>query len=342
MSLIVTSDVHFSEQPLADYRWGLLPFLEEQAKQYKPKGVLILGDLTEGKDKHSSMVVNRLVDGMVAIAKRAPLIILKANHDYLDEEWPFFRFLDREELNIKFVAQPETMTMDGRRVLLLPHTRNYEDDWAEFKWNEYDLIFCHQTFDGAKAENGQELRGIPPAVFKGFIGQVWSGDIHVPQQVNKNVGYVGAPYRVHFGDKYEPRVLMLGTTPQNKPQQQDLEFPCLWRHVFDVSALKELQVRVHSDTKAGDQVKVRVHLRKSEFAIWPAMRKEMVEYIEKAKLVLCGMEIKVKQERQRITSKDAGVGNLVKPMDILNEYADERDLNKTIRKLGRGYLEAAL
>lgn len=342
MSLLVTSDIHLNDAPLDEYRWGLLPWLAKEARAMKPEAVLILGDLTVAKDKHAAMLVNRLVDGMVDIAREAELIILKANHDYYDEEWPFFRFLDNESLNIRFVSKPLSLKLDKRDVLLLPHTRDHEKDWAEFTWDDYDLIFCHQTFDGAKAENGTELRGIPPDTFKGFRGQVWSGDIHVPQQVNKIVGYVGSPYRVHFGDKYEPRVLMLGLTRDSKPQQQDLEYPCLYRHVFDVATLAELEKAIKKEAKEGDQVKVRVQLRKSEFPAWPALRKEMVELVEAKKLVLCGMEPKVVAERQRITSRDVGVSKLSKPMEIFDEYADERDLGKGMRSVGKSYLKEAM
>ena len=342
---LVTSDIHLSDDPLTEYRWGLLPWLQSTAKRYDCGTVLLLGDLTVAKDKHAAMLVNRLAEGLMDLARQVDVVILKANHDYLDEEWPFFRFLGRKELNIHFIVKPTEMKLDGRSCLLLPHTRDYEEAWDGFDFDDYDVIFCHQTFDGAIGDNGFKLEGgIPPSVFKGIHGKAFSGDVHTQQKLSKTLEYVGAPYHVNFGDKYEPRVLMLGTTRDGRLQQQDCVYDCLYRHMLDIESVEDL-VKQRKQYRDGDQMKVRVHLKKSDFAAWPRIRKEIVDYIAAHNwLLVGGIELKAKPESKRITSRDVGVSSskLLKPMDVFKEYADERALKGAIRSTGKKFLEDVL
>ena len=44
--------------------------------------------------------------------------------------------------------------------------------------------------------------GVNPGILKGFKGYCWSGDIHVPQKVSKNIQYIGAPTHIRFGDSF--------------------------------------------------------------------------------------------------------------------------------------------
>jgi DNA repair exonuclease SbcCD nuclease subunit len=341
MSLLLTSDVHFSDAPLAAYRWELLPWLAKEAQRRKVDAVAILGDLTDAKDRHPAPLVNKLVDGMAEIAKHAKLILLKANHDYIDEEWPFFRFL-RNMPNVKFVVERSVLGIGGaHRALFLPHTRTPEEDWRGMVLDQYDIVFCHQTFDGAKSENGMELRGTPPGIFQelGFKGKVWSGDIHVPQKVNKQIEYVGSPYRVHFGDSYDPRVILL----DNDLRPSELTLDTLFRHTFDISSLDDLKA-LAKDATSGDQVKIRVALRRSQFPAWPELRRDIMAYAAKRDWVVCGLEPKIKPEQQRVTSRDVGVASktLTDPKAVLDEYCQENAVEKGLRVIGTKLLEKVL
>ena len=331
MTSLITADLHLTDSPRDEYRWNLFPWMREQVKKHKVQQVFLLGDLTDAKDRHSSRLVNRFVKEVAELSRLCPVIAIKGNHDFVDENNPFFHFLS-EIQNVTFFVKPSALDDD---FLLLPHTKNYQEDWH--KWEGFThqgckYILCHQTFDGAKAENGQELRGIPPSFFKSFKGQVYSGDIHVPQKVSRNIEYVGAPYRVHFGDSFRPRVLLL-----RKGEAQDLHFPGKSRELLVGRNLRDLQ---QADLAVGTQVKMRMLLKRSEYPEWPKLRKEIAALAKERQWEVCGVEVKALASKDRKLDEDEMVRQ-IEPSDTLRLYAETKKLSKAMRATGLEILKEA-
>jgi len=330
MSGIVTSDIHFTDNPNDEYRWGLLPWLAEQAKEHNTTWIAILGDLTVAKDRHSARLVNRFCDGIEALTKYSRVIILKANHDYVDEDSPFFGFLRHMTGKVVYVDKP----YEWSDYLFLPHTRSWERDWKPYlnSWNNYDIIFTHQTYDGALAENGQTLRGIPPSIFKGYKGQVISGDVHVPQRLSSKLLYVGAPYRIKYGDDFIPRILLVrkrGTV------LFDLQFKTVSRELAVIRKLSELQV---CDYKPNDQLKVRVRLKRSEFPEGPELRRQIKRLAKKRGWALRG--ITISQIKSKTSTIDTEI-QMTDPSDAVLDHVKRKKLNKDMADIGLKLLEEA-
>ena len=333
MTSLITSDLHLTDQPRDEYRWGLFPWLLEQVEKYNVRNVFLLGDLTDAKDRHNARLVNRLAEGVSKIAAKCSVDIIPGNHDAVDMNHPFFAFLD-EIPRVSFYQKPGSA--NGGEFLLLPHTKNYAEDWSDWKrwvFPTTKYILCHQTFDGAKAENGQELSGIPPSFFKAFKGQVYSGDVHVPQKVSKNTEYVGAPYRIHFGDAFEPRVLLL-----RKDGARDLHFPTCTRELLVARTMRDLQ---KSDVPLGTQVKVRVLLKRSEYPEWPKLRKDVQALARERGWDLCGgLELVALKSTDREVERAETKGTS-SPEDALANYADAKKLPKELRGVGLELLKEA-
>lgn len=213
MSVLITSDLHFSSTPRDSYRFRIFDELGTLVKSRNILHLYVLGDLTESKDNHSAELVNRIVDGFVRLSNKVPITIIRGNHDGIDPESSFFRFLRHFE-SISWVNSPtpaQFSSLDLKEelnCLFLPHSSNYVEDWKKFDLKSYDLILAHNTFRGAKLESGFEPKGaIPTSIFHPDT-IVISGDIHTPQSVGP-VRYVGAPYTIDFGDEYDPRVLVI-------------------------------------------------------------------------------------------------------------------------------------
>lgn len=326
MNALITSDLHLTDSPRDEYRWPLFPWLLEMVTKHTVRNVFLLGDLTDAKDRHSARLVNRFTDEVGKIASKCSVDIIPGNHDAIDMNYPFFEFL-KEIPRVSFHRVPATVF--GTEYLLLPHTKNYAEDWADWKrWvsPSTKYILCHQTFDGAKAENGQELKGIPPSFFKTFKGQIYSGDIHVPQRVSRNIEYVGAPYRVHFGDAFTPRVLLL----QGK-EAIDLHPPIRGRELVTIRGMRDLR---KAEVARGDQLKVRVLLRRDEYPDWPALRKEIAALAKEREWELCGVELKALQSPTRWEEREGEAIRSRLPADTLAEYASKKKLPKDLREAG--------
>ena len=338
MTALITSDLHLTDASRDEYRWGLFPWIREQIAKYNVDEVFVCGDLTDAKDRHSSLLVNRFVDEFSSLAKIAKVYLIRGNHDYISEQYPFFMFMRMlagwsTENGLDFIREPTKIKTKNGNVLMLPNTKNYEEEWSGISLAACDYILCHQTFDGAKAENGQALNGIPPLFFKGFKGQVISGDVHVPQRISKNIEYVGAPYRVHFGDSFTPRVLLLRSGVAS-----DLYFPTRSRELLECRTLRDVQRHNYPD---GTQVKVRASLRRSEYPEWPKLRREIAALAKERDWDLCGgIELVALKSKDRDVEREDAVSSR-SPEDALAVYADAKKLSKDVRAAGVELLKEA-
>src|SRR5690242_16678391 len=105
---LIVSDLHHVESPSCEYRWSLWPWLAKTIQEERVKTLLVLGDLTDRKDNHSSELVNRIVRVIRDLQRDCPgirIIILTGNHDWLKGGEEYFRFLNHLD-NVTFVTRP--------------------------------------------------------------------------------------------------------------------------------------------------------------------------------------------------------------------------------------------
>lgn len=248
----------------------------EIAQKRKPDGIAILGDLTEGKDRHSAWLVNRVVHHLDALASIAPLMVMMGNHDYHNEGHPFFEFISKVR-NIAWVGRvsthqqlPKKMAEAFDGCLFLPHTRTYEKDWGAVQMKGRRFIFAHNAFHGASSGFGHTVEGIPVSVFP-KDARVIAGDIHVPQTLGP-VTYVGAPYTVDFGDDYKPRLLSLA--PDGGQHSISVgSFP--QKRLVAIERPSDLIAQTKS-FNPGDILKVRVTV--DDMSTWSQTHKKIVDW----------------------------------------------------------------
>jgi hypothetical protein len=224
ISYLITSDLHLSPSPLHEHRWDIFSVLVKAVQEGNIRYVIIAGDLTDRKLDHPASFVNRLVDKVAWLSNELPdtgrqLIILKGNHDYhVDDEQPFFRFL-RHLPRVRFINIPQFIDPN---VYAIPHTRDMQQLGEAVGEGTvgYPLCVLHHTFTGAEFESG--VRATEDASVDDEIrtDSVYvSGDVHVPQTIRVGSGhvtYVGAPYHIRFGDRFNPRLLR-ATITRGKP-----------------------------------------------------------------------------------------------------------------------------
>lgn len=274
--ILITSDLHLTDHSHEDYRHRLIASLPSLIKSERADALLILGDLTEEKDRHRAQLVNRIVDHLCACASLVPVINLMGNHDYANEGHPFFEFIGRLK-GVHWIGRvTDGFTLPGilsdyfRHCIFLPHTRQHERDWQDIKWKPFEVAFAHNTFTGATTPTGKILEGIKLRSIPSSI-KVIAGDVHTPQSWD-NLTYIGAPYSVDFGDNYRSRMCVLDTDSlkltdvdtSREPQKMDvvstLDNPNgFWE---DLKALR-----------AGDVVRCQVEVE--DMAKWHSTREQV-------------------------------------------------------------------
>ena len=212
MTTLITGDLHWSHRTIDSYRNGIVDRLIRVAKEQHVNRFIVLGDLTEAKDRHASELVNSVAERIAKLAEFAPVIILSGNHDGTKASSPFFHFL-RFQPNVEFISTPTIMRLSGLdRCCFLPYTRAHEKEWKGILNKDIAWFFAHQSFAGADYGNGFVGKSGPSLRLFPEGSHVISGDIHNPQTYTderRKLTYVGSPYTVDFGDEWEPRVLIL-------------------------------------------------------------------------------------------------------------------------------------
>lgn len=294
MRVLVTADLHLTNRPLDNYRWEFFQWLREQ----RFETLVILGDLVDDKDFHCSTFVNRVVEELVTLTEAGHEVhLLMGNHDYSCPESPFFEFI-KHYPGCYYHATPQIWELGNMRWAFYPHSREperYQADMCRGEDVGVDFTLCHQMFRGAVSERGKRLDGWQPGSLVG-AGKIFAGDVHVPQVVGQ-VEYVGAPYPIHFGDDYEPHVVLVNSEGRTWSY---LEPPHLQKIVLEVN--DPSQIEFAANWRAGDQVKVVLKIGRSDFGRWEHYRKQVRRICERNELVLCGIELK-ERVRVRLTTQ---------------------------------------
>lgn len=182
--------------------------------------MIIAGDLTEEKDRHSARLVNRIVDELRELADICPVVIDQGNHDYKEEGHAFFEFT-RHLKRVQWISKPTEYT---KGMLILPHSNDPARDWENIELANYPMIICHQTFNGANVGFGRGLEGVDPDILP-KKSTTFCGDIHVPQEFGKKLVYIGAPYHVDFGDDFKSRMIWVQDNPRNWVSVDTSQYP---------------------------------------------------------------------------------------------------------------------
>lgn len=324
MIWLFTSDIHLSDRPKDEYRFGLFPWLYKQQRKFEPEATFILGDITENKDKHSSTLVNRTIEGLMLL--KPPVYILRGNHDGNDPNCPFFKFLSQIP-GLHFVQKVKHIPFLG--VTMIPHCRTQAElDAICGMAIHCKALLLHNTFEGAIAESGARLSGLRAshAAFTQVAG-VWAGDVHKPQRVGP-VTYVGSPYHVRFGDNYNPRVMLI----ENLKHVGDLHYPAPRKWSLTITDPQD--ILNHEKIKAGDQIKVTVELTREELVEWPNVRKAVLNACRDRQLEVYGIDLEPPKPPKRSDVRHIKDKQL-DHMQVFEAYCKQEGLPSAVQTAGR-------
>lgn len=338
--MLLISDLHFTDKVQDEYRWDVFDFVRDYYGKTEDKNLIIMGDLTDSKDHHSAVLVNRIVymiRQMVEIGME--VFILKGNHDYIDPDQPFFEFLEQIEY-VRFIKHPSCILIQGEKCLFLPHTRNPIDEWETDiqigRWaKECNLVFMHQSVIGSVTSNGYLMEeGLRQSYFKRFNGTVFSGDIHLPQKCGP-VTYVGSPYSIRFNDHFDGRAIALTTHESRTDTGRSVKNSRLWanemftklgqRRTINIEKLKDLK---KSDARPGDQVKVVLTVKKDK--VITRMRVE--DACKELGFELCSFVV-IQREKYPLRKKEK-TSTAKTPGEVVRNFGVKQGLNKAHIKTG--------
>jgi DNA repair exonuclease SbcCD nuclease subunit len=193
MKILWSGDPHGKLSSLGTFQKYLAIMLELQESR-KPEMVVIAGDLFDGHAIIRSEIMGEWAKYLTA--SKVPHILLVGNHDQIAPGAPVHAMLALKKY-AKVVDGPYRLD----NLLFFPYVRTQEE-FAKMMsyWDGDEILFCHNTFDGAKYENGFY---VPDAFSVELVKQlklVVCGHIHSEQNF-ANIWYPGSPYSLTFADE---------------------------------------------------------------------------------------------------------------------------------------------
>lgn len=341
---IQASDLHLTSKPQDEYRWDCFRFIADRAEQFDAEEILVSGDLGDGKDKHPAVFVDRLVGEITKLADRWRFSIVMGNHDYMDANTPFFRFLSNMP-NVRFFDKPGPATVAGMRCLMIPHARDWHPN-TEWRRNTpfipegqpYDYLIAHQTFKGAIASNGDRMDGPALSIVskeRTAGAPVLSGDIHVPQRVG-NVTYVGSPHPVCFGDDFEPRILFV----QKDGIESIPNCAAMGKHMVKLEVHGgEMGVWDTQRIFEGDQVKVQLKIDRASLLDLSVFQDRIKRKLDEIRAVHFGTDVQVvdnTSSRRRLS--DLGKDDVSSPEKVFEAFCKHKKVPAAFKAAARKYL----
>ena len=324
--MLFISDLHLTDRKDDSYRFDLFPFLEKQIEKYQVKELFILGDVTDFKDKHSSILVNNITNAIVRLSSACAVHILAGNHDYSVEGKPFLEFLNHLP-NVHFYIEPAKVG----RYWFLPACSCPEKTWEKLplEVNDYDYLFFHDAVIGSKASDFYEMEhGLSPDYFKTRIPKevrVLAGDIHIAQKVGV-VEYIGSPYRIRLGDSFDPRVLLL-----RDGKDIDLKPNLLSKSTAVITDIDDLDAL---ETKPGDQIKVRFKIDKATLPHWSDIKTEISDRCLKLGLDLKATELQVTKRRKTLKKGNKTIDLKGSDKQLVNSHCELENLDGMTKDIG--------
>lgn len=316
--MILTADLHLTDKTEDEYRWKVFDHLYE----HSDGEIFILGDLADRADRHSSILVNRLIGALTELTRGGSRVtILLGNHDMPLKGEPYWSFLNY----IKDVSFITTPTADAD-LLLLPYSANPIEEWKGIPFHLYRAAFMHQTVDGVDVGRGRTLQNPNMIVFPPNI-TVYSGDIHIPQTLD-NVTYVSAPHNVRFGDVHRCRLLVLDEDYKIK---REVTLRRVQKRVIEISSIEQLKAL---RTAPGDQARIRFTLPASSMEQWPIEQQAISEWAQEQGVQLASVEaiIETSPDRDSKFSFDAD------PKQVLEGYCKVEGIGADLLDVGLEFL----
>lgn len=350
-SALVVADTHLNAKPRDAYRWRVWDAISETAEERACENIFILGDLTHDKDFHSAHVVNGITDQIADLARLYTVHILRGNHDGIDPDEPYWRFLDHIQ-NVHYYKEPAkvSITCDQQvvDVLMLPHVANAAEaaaQWERFSGkSNWDCAMTHITVEGAHPDIGDRpMPGIPASQIQKLLGEhkrpIYSGDVHTRQTV-AGVQYVGAPYHINFGDEYQGGCLVLMGDGKGKGEYIDFDdFPR--RRKFVVRGVDDIK---QMDLYNADQAKVVVELTAATMHEWQALREQVETEVHQMHAELVSIDFNVSIVNANGQAKPAPGGAEAVPYrarEAFEKYCKKRELSPELVKAGFACFERA-
>lgn len=338
MNILLTADLHLTDNPIEDYRWKIFDTLRIKALENKAQLIAILGDTLDRKDRHKGELVNRFIASLLQLSSetKADILIIAGNHDAPMKGVYFWEFLNEMYSHIHYISKPKLF----KDIYVLPFSANPTEEWKDLELSTCNAIFMHQPIDGALIDGERELTLAPPFPVLPDL-PIFSGDIHHHQtlKVNSNlVTYIGVPHPVHYNETWKNRIILIKN--DDYKNYHEIWLDGTKRAIVELSSSSELK---KLNFKEGDQIRIRFNLTGDNLTDWPSEEEKIRAWAEKKKVYLASVEATITGAgvKAESTGEKAQL-EIMSHEEVIKKFCTDEKLSDEIRDVGIQLLKESL
>ena len=174
--------------------------------------VIFLGDQFDTFAVIRSEIMTLWNDFIDESYKQSPLtslIMIVGNHDYAGNNGGTHALASfKSKPNVLVIDEITDIPINGVKAYFVPFTRDaHQFERLCLNLEANSLLFCHQTFNGSKLENGfYAPEGADPDCVK-HLSRVIVGHVHHSQSVGENIWYPGTPFQQSFSEAGQKKAI---------------------------------------------------------------------------------------------------------------------------------------
>lgn len=208
--MIISADIHWDENKEKIIEYAVKQLLNEVKKQ-KPLFVIFAGDYFNTRMNADSKTYKKAINYLIEFKKYCKyLIVIKGTHSHDADMLEILNEFNQLDKSILYFDKFTLKEIEGIKFAFIPeeYPENFKEYYKALFQNKVDYIIGHGMLEGAKLHEG---------VVNKFLKDLkWNtkelsnlskftifGHIHLPQQLENNVYYVGSLARFKFGEEHD-------------------------------------------------------------------------------------------------------------------------------------------
>lgn len=254
-SVLLVGDPHLKVSRIEDAK-EFLDKLLSVVSTGKYTKVVILGDLFDTFAVIRSEILSlwySFLTSASSVVGKENLVLIVGNHDYAGAKGGTHALEPFKNI-AKVIDEVDVIEIGGLKCYFLPFRRENTDfEGLAAEMEPGKVLFCHQSFNGAKFENGfYDPHGADPDSV-GHLAKVISGHIHSRQSVGSNIYYPGTPFQQSFGEAGQEKglvVMAIGSDVEGKAsvlESISLDMPRF--HVLEFDSASKVSLPKNFDPK---------------------------------------------------------------------------------------------
>jgi DNA repair exonuclease SbcCD nuclease subunit len=217
--------------------------------------------------------------------------------------------------NIQIYSEPETVMIEGTKILMLPwiNAQNYDETMRWINDTSAEIAMGHLELNGFEVTPGMlHEGGMEPDIFFKFK-QVFSGHFH-HKSSRGNITYLGNPYQMFWNDYKDPRGFHLYEPASNKLQFIKNPYEIFKKIYYNDSTEQVINPDEYSNTYVKVVVEEKTDFMKFE---------KLIESLYNANV----LDLKIIETMVEKDKKDVDINlEITDTLSLLNEYIDEVEM----------------